>query len=205
MPKHHTTNPDSAVTPTLSHSHTPAPSHRAVFLDRDGVLNRDSDDFIKTADELEVLPGVPEAVARLNQAGFVTVVVTNQSGIGRGLFEAERLTEIHGKLIREIEAAGGQVSGIYHCPHRPDEGCDCRKPALGMVLQAASKHDLDPSHSFFVGDKPDDIVCGHAAGCRTVLVLSGKTRAYDPERLAVVPDHVAYDLPTAVDWILTQS
>jgi D-glycero-D-manno-heptose 1,7-bisphosphate phosphatase len=194
----------SSSSPSSPSSSASCGVRRAVFLDRDGVLNRDSDDFIKTADELELLPGVPEAVARLNQAGFVTVVVTNQSGIGRGLFQAGRLTEIHDKLTREIGAAGGQISGIYHCPHRPDDGCDCRKPALGMVLQAAREHDLDPSGSFFVGDKLDDIVCGQAAGCRTVLVLSGKTRAYDPERINVLPDHVAPDLPTAVDWILAQ-
>lgn len=185
------------------HPFTRSP-HRAVFLDRDGVLNRDSDDFIKSAGELELLPGAAEVVAALNRAGFVTVVVTNQSGIGRGLFAAERLGEIHAKLIREIEAAGGRISGVYHCPHRPDEGCDCRKPALGMVLQAAREHDLDPSQSFFVGDKPDDIVCGQAAGCRTVLVLSGKTAVFDPTRFTTPPDHVAADLASAADWILAQ-
>ena len=177
----------------------------AVFLDRDGVLNRDSDDFIKTPDELILLPGAAEAVARLNRAGFITPVITNQSGIGRGLFGADVLESIHAKLRREIAGAGGKIAGVYTCPHRPDEGCDCRKPKPAMILQAARDLNLDLARSWYVGDKPEDVVCGQAAGVRSILVLSGKTRSYDDSRFARAPCHVAEDLPAATEWILSRS
>lgn len=174
----------------------------AVLLDRDGVLNRDSDDFIKSPEELLLLPGAAEAVARLNQAGYTTPVITNQSGVGRGLFAVDVLDEIHAKLRQEIEAAGGRVEQIYACPHRPDEGCDCRKPKPSMILQAERELGLDLSRSWYVGDKKEDVLCGHAAGVRTILVLSGKTAAYDPTLFLVAPDFVASDLREAADWIL---
>jgi D-glycero-D-manno-heptose 1,7-bisphosphate phosphatase len=176
----------------------------AVLLDRDGVLNRDSDDFIKTPDELVLLPGAAEAVARLNRAGYVTPVITNQSGIGRGLFATEALEEIHAKLRREIAAAGGEIAGIYACPHHPDDGCDCRKPKPALIEQAAHELGLDLSRSWYVGDKTEDVYCGQAAGLRTILALSGKSKSYDPARFKQPPDHVAQDLAAAADWILSQ-
>lgn len=175
---------------------------RAVFLDRDGVLNRDSPHFIKTPDELHLLPGVPEAVARLNAAGFAVIVITNQSGISRGLLTEATLEAIHARLRAEIEAASARLDAIYHCPHLPGEGCNCRKPAPGMVLRAAREHAIDLQHSFLVGDKPDDIACGAAAGCRTILVLSGQSQTCDPVRFPAAPDHVCTDLPAAVEWIM---
>lgn len=175
---------------------------RAVFLDRDGVLNRDSADFIRTPEQVEVLPGIPEAVRRLNDAGFLTVVITNQSGIGRGYFTEETLKDIHARLRHEVESRGGRITGIYHCPHLPGAGCDCRKPSPGMLHQAAQEHGISLSKSYFVGDRAEDVLCGVSAGTGTVLVLTGKTMAEDTAGLECPPDFVAVDLPEAVDWII---
>jgi histidinol-phosphate phosphatase family protein len=176
------------------------PPRPAVFLDRDGVLNRDSDDFIKTPDELELLPGAAAAVLRLTEAGLPVVVITNQSGIARGLFAEEALTGLHERLRAELAPA--PVTAIYYCPHGPDDGCDCRKPATGMLLRAAAEHGLDLSRSYLVGDRPSDIACGVAAGAKTALVLTGKMARYDAARFDAAPDHVAADLGEAVEWIL---
>ncbi|HXG24875.1 MAG TPA: D-glycero-beta-D-manno-heptose 1,7-bisphosphate 7-phosphatase [Chthonomonadales bacterium] len=176
--------------------------NQAVFLDRDGVLNHDSPDFIQTPEELHVLPGAPEAVARFVRAGFLAIVVTNQSGISRGLLSEESLAAIHAKLRAIFAAAGGGLAAIYYCPHLPGEGCACRKPAPGMLLQAAKEHQIDLSQSWLVGDKPEDIACGAAAGCRTILVLTGQTRRYNPMRFPAAPTHICEDLSAAADFIL---
>ncbi len=178
---------------------------KAVFLDRDGVLNVDSPDFIKTADELHMLPGVPRAIASLNAAGFLTIVVTNQSGLARGIVTPENLAAMNAKLLNAVQKGGGNIAALYYCPHLPSDGCDCRKPSPGMLLRAATEHGIDLGKSFLVGDKPDDIACGAGAGCRTVLALSGQTHFYDPARFPTQPDHVARDLPAAAEWILWQT
>jgi D-glycero-D-manno-heptose 1,7-bisphosphate phosphatase len=178
-------------------------SRKAVFLDRDGVLNRDSDDFIKTPDELNLLPGAAESVARLNAAGYLCVVITNQSGIARGLFSELDIEPIHTKLRSELSAGGALIDAIYYCPHGPEDGCDCRKPATGMVLRAAREHAIDLSKSWLVGDRPGDIACGAAAGARTILVLTGKSASYDPSRFGPPPTHVCSNVSEAVDAILS--
>jgi D-glycero-D-manno-heptose 1,7-bisphosphate phosphatase len=178
--------------------------NRAVFLDRDGVLNRDSPGFIKTPEELHILPGAPEAIAQLVCAGFLAIVVTNQSGLSRGLLTEESLRAIHTKMRAAFAEVGGPLSAIYYCPHLPEEGCACRKPAPGMLLQAARKHQIDLSQSWLVGDKPEDIACGAAVGCRTILVLTGQTHRYDPTRFPIVPTHVCKDISAAVERILGQ-
>ncbi len=175
--------------------------NRAVFLDRDGVLNRESSDFIKSVDEMEVLPGVPEAVAKLNDANYLAIVITNQSGIGRGYFSEDILAQMHAKLIAAINEKGGRIAAIYHCPHLPDAGCDCRKPAPGMLMRAAREHEIDLSRSYLVGDRPEDINCGAAVGCRTILVLTGKSVSYHPGRFTIPPDEVSADLTAAVEHI----
>ena len=106
-----------------------------VVLDRDGVINRESADFIKTPDEWIPLPGSLEAIARLTRAGYPVSVATNQSGVGRGLFDRDALDAIHDKMRRAVESAGGDLAGIFFCPHAPDEGCDCRKPEPGLLRQ----------------------------------------------------------------------
>lgn len=175
---------------------------RAVFLDRDGVLNRDGPGFVTSPDELHLLPGAAKSVAALNREGVPVVVATNQSCIGRGILTEVGLGEIHARLKREIGRVGGWIDAIYHCPHAPWEGCSCRKPKPGMLLRARDELGIDLAASYFVGDKPTDIECGARAGCTTVLVLSGLAPEYHPDEFEVKPDHVCADLPQAVDWIL---
>lgn len=191
--------PTPSTLPPFSHSFL----RRAVFLDRDGVLNRDSDDFIKTPDELELLPRAAESVARLNAAGYLCIVITNQSGIARGLFAESALEPLHSKLRTEMAKSGARIDAIYYCPHGPDDGCDCRKPAAGMVLQAAREHGIDLNTSWLVGDRPGDIACGGTAGVRTILVLTGKSAVYHPEKFTHPPDCVCTDIAAAADVILS--
>src|SRR5258706_5087687 len=131
--------------------------NRAVFLDRDGVLNRDSPDFIKTANEMHLLPGAPLAVERLNRAGFLAIVISNQSGVARGLLTEDDLDAMHRKLCSAVSAANGKITDVYYCPHLPGVGCPCRKPAPGMVQQAAEDYEVDVSRSYLIGGKIDDI------------------------------------------------
>jgi histidinol-phosphate phosphatase family protein len=174
---------------------------KAVFLDRDGVLNRERDSYIRTLEMFELLPGAAEAVASLNRRGFAVFVVTNQSGIARGYLTLDTLEAMHRVLRSAVQAAGGAISGIYFCPHHPDEGCVCRKPSPYLVRKAAAEHGIDLGASFFVGDTAIDVACGRAAGCRTILALSGKTTREMLETFPVQPDHVCEDLAAAVEWI----
>lgn len=175
-----------------------------VFLDRDGTVNRDTS-YIKTPEELSLLPGVVEAVARLKQAGATLVLVTNQSGVARGLFTVEMLKTIHARLLALLEAGGGTLDAIYFCPHHPDDGCLCRKPGRAMAERAAADLGLDLSVSYVVGDQSRDVELGHRIGARTVLVTTGPTSL---EALAVLeregrkPDYVAAGLTDAAAWIL---
>lgn len=176
----------------------------AVFLDRDGVLNYNRPDHIKTPEEYLPVPGAAEAVARLKRDGWVVIVVSNQSGLARGLFSEEALAAIMAKMQAVLAAAGGTVDAVYYCPHAPGSGCDCRKPAPGLLLRAAREHGLDLGRSYFVGDKASDIECGRAAGLRTVLVETGLPEER-PDPADVRPDYQARDLPGAVAWILHES
>ena len=151
---------------------------RAFFLDRDGVLNEDRG-YIARLEDFVLLPGAAEAVAELNRDGWLVVVFTNQSGVARGMLTAERLDEIHARLRAEIAKAGGELTAVYACPHGPVSDCDCRKPKAGMLHRAAAEHNIDLTASVAVGDSPRDIAAGHSAGCKTILVLSGQTRAYN--------------------------
>jgi len=175
----------------------------AVFLDRDGVLNYNRRDHIKAPDELVLIPGAAEAVAALKQAGWLVIIISNQSGLARGLFDRESLAAITGKLRAALEAAGGSPDGIYYCPHATGAGCDCRKPAPGMAMQAAREHNLELTRSYMVGDKACDVECGRAVGMRTVLVETGLPEER-PDAMLARPDHVSRDLRDAVAWILQQ-
>lgn len=176
---------------------------RAVFLDRDGVLNYNSTAYIKTPGEYAPIPGAAAAVARLKQAGWVVIVVSNQSGLGRGLFDQEALDAIMAKMSAVLEAAGGGTDGIYYCPHAPGAGCDCRKPKPGLLLRAAGEHGLDLERSYLVGDKACDIECGRALGMQTILVETGLPEER-PGPAVTRPDCVASDLGAAVAWILQE-
>ena len=147
---------------------------RAVILDRDGVINHDSDEFIKSPEEWVALPGSLEAIARLHRAGFVVAVATNQSGVGRGLLTLETLARIHARMLEEVGNHGGAIAEIAFCPHLPDAGCDCRKPAPGLLHELARRLELNLAGVPVVGDSERDLVAARRASATPVLVRTGK-------------------------------
>jgi D-glycero-D-manno-heptose 1,7-bisphosphate phosphatase len=177
----------------------------AVFLDRDGVLNEDLG-YVYRIEDLRVLPGVPEALAALKAKGFLLVVVSNQSGVARGLFGTEAVDAFHEALRAELRRrAGVELDAVLYCPHHPAgaEGpyrreCDCRKPGTGMLLEAEKRLGIDLARSWMVGDKPSDVGCALAAGVGAIQVMS-TGEALDPDAEA----HVA-DLPAAAAYILAR-
>ena len=147
---------------------------KLVILDRDGVINQDSDAYIKHPDEWIPIPGSLEAIARLNHAGYRVVVATNQSGLGRGLFNIDQLNAIHKKMFSALSQQGGHINSIFFCPHKPDEDCDCRKPKPGLLLEIANRLDIDLAEAVFIGDSLKDIQAARSAGAQPTLVLTGK-------------------------------
>ncbi len=165
-------------------------SSKWIILDRDGVINEESVNYIRSPEEWHALPGSLEAIAHLSQQGYPVVIATNQSGIGRGYYSEAMLTRIHAKLQAGVKAAGGEVRAIYYCPHHPNDGCACRKPKPGMLLQMAAELDLALDEAIFVGDSFRDIQAAKAAGCQMALVRTGygqKTLLEQPELLNTVP------------------
>ena len=176
---------------------------RVVFLDRDGVINRNRDgDYVRTADEFEFLPGALEGLARLKQADCTVVVVSNQAGVGSGFVRLEELERINEKMLAGITAHGGEIAAICYCTHRKDEGCACRKPGTGLFEQAVSDLDISLDGSYFIGDALSDMQAGINAGCRTIIVLTGRASASEIESWERKPDCVAADLLSAVEWIV---
>lgn len=147
---------------------------KLIILDRDGVLNEDSDAFIKTTDEWIPLPGSAEAVGRLTQAGYTIAIATNQSGVARGYFSLETLQAMHDKMAALAAEHGGKFAHIAFCPHGPDDDCDCRKPLPGLIQQIEQALGVSAKGSWMVGDSIRDLEAGVAAGCQPVLVRTGK-------------------------------
>jgi D-glycero-D-manno-heptose 1,7-bisphosphate phosphatase len=149
---------------------------KLVVLDRDGTINHDSDQYIKSPAEWQPIKGSVEAIARLTQAGWRVVVATNQSGLARGLFDMATLNAIHDAMHRAVQQAGGRIDAIFFCPHTDDAGCDCRKPKPGMLLEIARRLNVDLEGVPVVGDSLRDLQAAAAAGAQPVLVLTGKGR-----------------------------
>ena len=171
---------------------------KLVILDRDGTINVDSDQYIKSPDEWRPIPGSLEAIARLTQAGYRLVVATNQSGIARGLFDVATLNAIHDSMHSAVAQAGGRIEAVFFCPHAADSDCACRKPKPGMLEAAIADHDLDPSRCFMIGDKLADVQAGQRAKMRGVLVRTGYGAEHARETGEVEPDFVAGDVHDAV-------
>ena len=150
------------------------PKYDAIFLDRDGVINRELGDYVTRAEDFELLPGVVEAIRLLRQVSHCIIIFTNQAGVGRGRMSLADLESIHAKLQSLLH-----LDGIYACVHAPEEGCRCRKPLPGLLVQAATDHSLELSKCLVVGDTPRDLAAGEAVGAKLCLVLSGKTKEYD--------------------------
>lgn len=173
-----------------------------IILDRDGVINYDSDHYIKSPEEFHPIPGSLEAIAKLNKAGYRVFVVTNQSGIARGLYDHQMLSQIHEKLLKELSAVGGVIEEIFFCPHHPDEECNCRKPKPGLFYQIKEKYHVNLADTYFVGDKMTDVDVAKLVGCKPMLLMTGKgadTLNKYP-KLASIPHFD--DLAKAVDFIL---
>ena len=175
---------------------------KLVILDRDGVINFDSAQFIKSPDEWKPIPGSLEAIARLKQNGYRIVVATNQSGVGRGLFDMDTLNQIHAKMHKAVVAVGGQIDAIFYCPHAADSKCDCRKPKPGMFKRIAETMNVDLKGVPSVGDSLRDLQASAAAGCLPMLVRTGKGPLTLEEGNLPEGTEVFDDLAAAVDWIL---
>ena len=152
----------------------PTRAVKLIVLDRDGVINRDSEQFIKSPDEWRPIPGSLEAIARLNHAGFRVVVATNQSGIGRGLLDMETLNAINDKMYRALGQVGGRIDALFFCPHTADSECECRKPRTGMLKEIGIRFGIDMTGVPCVGDSVRDLRCAEAVGAQPMLVLTGK-------------------------------
>ena len=166
---------------------------KLIILDRDGVINHDSDQYIKSPDEWRAIDGSLEAIARLNQWGWRVVVATNQSGVGRGLFGMDTLNAINDKMVKSLAQVGGRIDAIFFCPHAADSTCDCRKPKPGMFLQIAERFNASLEGVPTVGDSLRDLQAGVSVGCTPYLVLTGKgqkTREDPalPEATQIYPD-----------------
>lgn len=188
--------------------------HRiGVFLDRDGTLNQEVD-FVRTPEQLLLIPGAAEAVKQLNRRGLATCVISNQSGVARGYLSEKDLTPIHEKLERELACDGAKVDRIYYCPHHPTEGiapynivCDCRKPKPGMLQRGSHELGIELASSFVVGDSIVDIEAGNAVKAKTILVLTGygKTAHEQCVERNVNVDFVAPTIIEAVNYILNNA
>jgi len=180
---------------------------KVVFMDRDGVINHDSPDYIKNWNEYKFLPGSLAAIRLLTQAGRHVILITNQSIINRGMVPLRVLDHTHTRLREAVTAAGGRLHDIFFCPHRPDENCACRKPRPGLILRAAERYGIDLAQSVMIGDSAKDILCGRNAGCgATILVMTGNGAAAQMELAGqdVQPDHVAHDLLDAACILLSE-
>jgi len=192
------------------------PLRKAVFLDRDGVLNEDTH-LITEPEQFRLLAGVPEALRKLKEAGFLLVVISNQPVVARGLIDLGGVARLNQTLNAMIQQSGGAaLDGFYFCPHHPNADmeafrvdCDCRKPKPGLIEQARRDWEIDPAASFMVGDRITDVAAGKNAGCATIQVTTGREsdapiQGATEADLAVEPDHVCEGLEPASEWILSR-
>jgi len=183
------------------------PLEKVIFLDRDGVINQDSTEYVKSWDEFHFIPGSLEALRLMNENGFCVIVITNQSAVGRGMITMKTLMNMHAKMREEVQKAGGKIHDIFFCPHRPDENCDCRKPEPGLIFQAKEEYGVVLPKAIMVGDNGKDVQVGKNAGVgKTVLVMTGcgATAQNELMKNGTPPDYVAEDLLDAVKWIIDE-
>jgi D-glycero-D-manno-heptose 1,7-bisphosphate phosphatase len=180
---------------------------KLIILDRDGTINEDRDDFVKSPDEWVPLPGALEAIARLNHAGWHTVVATNQSGLGRGTFDMATLNAMHVKMNQMLAKQGGRIDAVFFCPHAPEDACNCRKPLPGLFEQIGERFSVDLANVPVVGDSLRDLQAGVAVGCQPHLVRTGKAALLDDTQIAALCGQVAgtevhADLTAFADFLI---
>ena len=187
---------------------------KTIFLDRDGVINRNPPNkgYVRKWTEFTFIPNARRAIRELTESGYRIIVITNQSGIGRGLYSEEDLRDIHSRMVAEIGKAGGTIDAVYYCPHHPDAGCECRKPKPGMLIRGAREHNVELSSAYLIGDWTTDIEAGQRVGAATFLVLTGlgqesyyhyinaKPCLYADES-ECCPDKIFTNLYTATRWL----
>jgi len=176
----------------------------AIFLDRDGVINRYPGDtkYVTACREFRFLPRAKIAIAKLHKNGFKIFVISNQAGVSKGLFSQEVLDSITQKMLTAIEKSQGKIDAVYYCTHRQEEDCSCRKPKAGLIALAKNNYAIDLKDSFFVGDTMRDVYTAQAAGCKSILVLSGKEKLSNRKNWEVQPDFIFRDLYEATGFIL---
>ncbi len=184
---------------------------KVIFLDRDGVINVDPEfindyRYVTKWKEFRFLPRVKRAIRRLSENGYSIYIISNQAGIGKGYFTLKDLKDVTDRMKRQIEKAGGRITDAFYCPHRQEDNCGCRKPKAGLFKKALKRGRIDFGKTYFIGDNIRDVEAGRAIGCKTVLVLSGKTRRSDiPGKVREAgskPDFIKRDLFDAVDLVL---
>ena len=188
---------------------------KTVFLDRDGVININPPNkgYVRRWSEFAFIPNAQKAIRELTQNGYRIIVVTNQAGIGRGLFFEENLLDIHARMVSEITETGGRIDAVYYCPHAPDAGCTCRKPKPGMLIRARCEHNIELSSAYLIGDSTTDIEVGQRVGAKTLLVLTGHgqesyhhymnaERCGRADKNGHCPEKIFTNLYTATRWLL---
>lgn len=189
---------------------------KTVFLDRDGVINQSPPNmgYVQKWSEFSFIPNARKAIRGLTQSGYRIIVVTNQAGIGRGLFTEENLRDIHTRMVSEIVETGGRIDAVYYCPHHPNAGCECRKPKPGMLTRAGREHNIELSSAYLIGDSTTDIEAGQRAGTQTSLVLTGLGQESYHHYINIKPcgrtdknghppDKIFTNLYTATRWLIS--
>ncbi len=179
---------------------------KVVFLDRDGVINRYPGDrfYVTSLKKFKFLPGVKSEIAKLTQAGFKLFIASNQAGVGRGIYALRTLEAITAKMLLEIEKAGGKIDRVYYCIHRKDAGCLCRKPKPGLLKKAAKEFKFSLKHSYFIGDTIRDVITAERAGCKSILVLSGKEKLANQKNWEARPDFIFKNFKASANFLLKQ-
>ena len=176
---------------------------KLVILDRDGVVNHDSDDYIKSPEEWVPIPGSLEAIARLHREGYKVIVATNQSGVGRGLFDMDTLGRIHARMLEAVRAKGGEIDAIFYCPHKPEDNCGCRKPQPGLFHEIAERLKVNLNGVYAVGDSERDVAAARLVSARPVLVRTAKGKRVLKKNKALADIPVFDDLAAFTDAFLT--
>ena len=177
---------------------------KVVFLDRDGVINKYPGDklYVTSVQKFSFLPGAKKAIAGLAKVGFKIFIASNQAGVGRGIYAKRTLEAITAKMLAEIEKAGGKIAKVYYCIHRKDARCSCRKPKPGLLKKAAKEFNLSLKRSYFIGDTIRDVITADNAGCKSILVLSGREKLANQKNWEAQPDFIFKNLNAAASYLI---